>query len=42
MCKNISQSLQSLGIENEIYVTTKEIYKIYKYISDGKHSIDEI
>ena len=42
MCKNIHDALLAMGINNEIYRTNKEIYKIYKYISGGKHTIDEI
>ena len=42
MCENIHQALEAMGIENEIYRTNKEIYKIYKFIKDGKHTIDEI
>lgn len=42
MCKNIHDALLAMGIKNEIYRTNKEIYKIYKYISDGRHTIDEI
>lgn len=42
MCENIHQALEAMGISNEIYRTNKEIYKIYKFISDGKHTIDEI
>ena len=42
MCKNIHEALLAMGINNEIYRTNKEIYKIYKFISDGKHTIDEI
>jgi GTP pyrophosphokinase len=42
MCKNIKQALQAMGIECDIYRTNKEIYKIYKFISDGKHTLDEI
>ena len=42
MCKNISQALLAMGIKSEIYRTNKEIYKIYKFLSDGKHTIDEI
>lgn len=42
MCKNIGQALKAMGINNEIYRTNKEIYKIYKFLSDGKHTIDEI
>ena len=42
MCNNINQALLAMGIENEVYRTNKEIYKIYKFLSDGKHTIDEI
>lgn len=42
ICQNIHQALLAMGIENEIYRTNKEIYKIYKFIKDGKHTIDEI
>ena len=42
MCENIHRALKGMGIENEIYCTNKEIYKIYKFIKDEKHTIDEI
>ena len=42
MCKNIHEALRAMGIDNEIYRTNKEIYKIYKFIKDGRHTIDEI
>ena len=42
MCKNIHQALLAMGIDNEIYRTNKEIYKIYKFIKNGRHTIDEI
>ena len=42
MCQNIHQALLAMGINNEIYRTNKEIYKIYKFIKSGKHTIDEI
>ena len=42
MGENIHQALLGMGIENKIYHTNKEIYKIYKFISDGKHTLDEI
>lgn len=42
MCQNINQALKAMGIKNEIYRTNKEIYKIYKFLSSGKHTIDEI
>lgn len=42
MCDNINQALLAMGIDNEVYTTNKEIYKIYKFLSDGKHTIDEI
>ena len=31
--KNLTIALKSVGIDNEVYHTNKEIYKIYKYIS---------
>lgn len=42
MCKNINQALLSMGIDNKVYRTNKEIYKIYKFINNGKHTLDEI
>ena len=42
MCQNIHQALLAMGIDNEIYRTNKEIYKIYKFINSGRHTIDEI
>ncbi len=42
MCQNITQALDAMGIKCEIYRTNKEIYKIYKFIQDGKHTLDEI
>ena len=42
MCKNISEALHAMGIKNSVYRTNKEIYKIYKFINDGKHTLDEI
>ncbi len=42
MCKNIEQALLAIGINNKIFVSNKEIYKIYKFIKDGKHTLDEI
>ena len=42
VCKNINEALMAMGINNEVYRTNKEIYKIYKFLSSGKHSIDEI
>ena len=40
--ENITQALDAMGIKCEIYRTNKEIYKIYKFIQDGKHTLDEI
>lgn len=42
VCKNIHEALKAMGINNEVYRTNKEIYKIYKFLSNGKHTIDEI
>lgn len=42
MCLNISQALETMGISNNVYRTNKEVYKIYKFIKDGKHTLDEI
>lgn len=42
MCQNIHQALEAMGIKNEIYRSNKEIYKIYKFVQDGKHTLDEI
>ena len=42
MCENIHDALLAMGINNEIYCSNKEVYKIYKFLSDGKHTIDEI
>lgn len=42
MCKNISEALLSMGIKNRVYRTNKEIYKIYKFVSNGNHTLDEI
>ena len=42
MCENINQALLSMVINSKIYRSNKEIYKIYKFISDGKHTLDEI
>ena len=42
MSENIRDALLTMGIKSEIYWSNKEIYKIYKFINDGKHSIDEI
>ena len=39
--KNISIALRSVGIENEVYHTNKEMYKIYKYIINSGN-IEEI
>ena len=33
MNKNLTIALKSVGIDNEVYHTNKELYKIYKYIS---------
>lgn len=42
MCQNIHEALLAMGISNQIYRTNKEIYKIYKFIKEGRHTIDEI
>lgn len=41
MCNNLSNALLSMGINNKIYRTNKEVYKIYKFINSG-HTLDEI
>lgn len=36
MEKNLNFALKSVGIENKVYHTNKEIYKIYKYLKNNK------
>lgn len=41
MKRNLSIALESVGIDNEVYHVNKEMYKIYKYITDNGN-IEEI
>ena len=38
VCKNINQALLAMGINNVVYRTNKEIYKIYKFLNNSMHS----
>ena len=42
MRQNINAALLAMGIKNEIYITNKELYKIYKFVNSGEHTLDEI
>jgi len=42
MCNNIKYALETMGIKSEVFRTNKEVYKIYKFLKEGNHTIDEI